>query len=144
MSEKTISKYTQDPRVAVFTWKFDDTMVSTAGTSKDFGKADLTSRAYDVIKLPPNSVVVGGRLMVKTAFDTAGYDVEIGDSADADRYLVSADVKSVGSTALTPTGYVNTSGLPIRVTIASDDACTAGEAMLFVEYIIDGRVDEIA
>jgi hypothetical protein len=127
---------------STFEWNFDDTMLDTSGVSKNFGSSDLAMVA-DVINLPPGSQVVGGGLDILTAFDTAGYDVIIGDSGDTDRYMATADVKGLGHTDLLTPGYVNANGLNIRVTIASDDVCTTGKARLTVLYIIDGKADEV-
>lgn len=144
MSVKTKSRYTQDVRAAEFSWGFADTMVATTGVSKDFGAADLAARIFEVIDLPPGARVVGGQLTVTEAFDTAGYDVIIGDSAVADRYMASTDVKGLGSTALLTPGFVNSAGLPVRVSVATDDVCTTGKAVLTVLYVIDGRANEVA
>lgn len=132
----------QTPLVAVFEWNFNDTMVDTSGASKNFGSSDLAI-TVDAVNLPVNSRVIGGELVVLTAFDTAGYDITVGDATTANRYLTSTDVKSTGRTALVPTGYVNAAGENLRLTIASDDACTTGKARLTVEYIIEGRVSEV-
>jgi hypothetical protein len=144
MSVKTKSRYTQDVRAAVFEWGFADTMVATTGVSKDFGAADTTARIFEVIDLPPGARVVGGHLAITEAFDTAGYDLIVGDSVTADRYLATADLKSVGVSALLTPGYVNVGGLPIRLSVASDDACTTGKGVLTVLYVIDGRANEVA
>lgn len=127
-----------------FEWNFNDTMVASDGIADDFGVAQLTSKAFDVIGLPVNAVIVGGGITVKTAFDTAGYDVLIGDSAVANRYLASTDIKALGYTPLVPTGFVNVGALPIRLTFSSDDVCTTGNAVLRVEYVIAGRASEVA
>lgn len=142
MSALKATRTAQCPLVAVFEWNFDDTMLNTSGVSKNFGSSDLAMVA-DVINLPVNSQVIGGELVVLTAFDTAGYDVMVGDATDPDRYLASTDVKSAGRTALVPTGYVNTAGENLRLTIASDDVCTAGKARLTLQYVIDGRVSDV-
>lgn len=133
---------------AEFVWNFDDTMVDTLGVAYSLG-ADTASdiiaaaKIFEVIGLPVNSVVVGGAVVVETTFDTAGYDVIVGDSGSANRYLASTDVKTAGITALVPTGYVNTGGLPIRVSMATDDACTAGKARIRVDFVIRDRADEV-
>jgi hypothetical protein len=133
----------QRVKTARFTWNFNDTMVNTAGASADFGLTNVSATSWDVINLPPNSVVVGGDLVVETAFDTASYTMTVGDSGSAGRYLASADKKAAARTALTPTGFVNTDGLNIRVGITNADVCTAGKAHLTVEYITVGTVDEV-
>lgn len=145
MAALKATRTSQRPLVARFTWNFDDTMVNSAGNSVDFGAANAGGAAgiFDVINLPVGAVVIGGSLVVETAFDTAGYDVTVGDSASATRYLGSTDVKGTGVTALVPTGYRNTGGLNLRMAFASDDVCTTGKAHLTVEYIIEGKSEEV-
>jgi hypothetical protein len=144
MALKKPARTAQRPLVAEFTWNFDDTMVNTAGNTVDFGKVNAGGAAgkFDVINLPVGAVVVGGSLTVETAFDTAGYDVTVGDSGSENRYLTSTDVKATGLTALVPTGYRGT-GQNIRITMSSDDVCTTGKATLRVEYVIGGRATEV-
>ena len=139
------SRYSQDVRVAEFVANYNDTMVSTAGgTAVDFGLTNVTATSFDVIELPPNAVVIGGHLAVETAFDTASYAVVIGDSSSANRYHASADRKAAAVTALTVTGFRNTSGLPIRIGITNADVCTTGKFTLRVEYVIADRANEVA
>lgn len=144
MALKKASRTAQRVLVADFTWNFDDTMVNTVGNTVDFGKVNLGGAAgkFDVINLPRGAVVIGGHLVVETAFDTAGYDITVGDSSVENRYLASTDVKATGVTALVPTGYHGT-GQNIRITMSSDDVCTTGKATLRVEYMIDDRADEV-
>jgi formylmethanofuran dehydrogenase subunit C len=144
MAKLKATRTAQPVMLAEFTWNFNDTMVNTVGNTVDFGAVNLGGAAgkFDVINLPVGAVVVGGSLTVETAFDTAGYDVTVGDSGSENRYLTSTDVKSTGQTALVPTGYHGT-GQNIRITMSSDDACTTGKATLRVEYVIDGRATEV-
>lgn len=136
---KLIAARTAQPVMeAEFTFNFDDTMVNAAGATVDFGKVDIASSAFDIINLPTNAVVLGGEVITDTAFDTAGYDVIVGDADSANRYLASADLKALGRAALTPTGY-RTTGKPIRMTIVSDDVCTTGKMTVRVQYITEGR-----
>lgn len=145
MSNLKASHVAQKPLVAEFEFNFNDTMDDVNGVNKDFGAtmAVLTVHSFDIIKLPVNSVITGGSVVVKTAFDTAGYDVVVGDSASANRYLASADLKAAGITALVPTGYVN-AGLPLRIGVSTDDACTTGKMLVRIEYVIEGRADEVS
>lgn len=145
MSLKKATRTAQTVLEAEFTWNFGDTMVNTVGNTVDFGAANLGGAAgkFDVINLPPNSVVLGGELIVETAFDTAGYDITVGDSAVENRYLTSTDAKGLGRTELVPTGFHNTGGLNLRITMSSDDVCTTGKATLRVQYVVDNRVCEV-
>lgn len=127
---------------AEFAFNVEDTMVNTAGTEQNFGLTTTLAGIFDVIKLPPGAVVVGGSVTTEEAFDTAGYDVKIGDATDDDRYLASTDRAAAGQTALVPTGYVGQTGEDIRFTFASDDANTTGRMVIRVEYIITNRINE--
>lgn len=144
MTLKIKSRTAQYPLVAEFTFTYADTMVNTVGNTVDFGAANAGGAAgiFEIIPLPPGAVVIGGSVTTDTAFDTAGYDVTIGDSTTADRYLASTDKKGTGLTALTPTGYVGT-GQNIRLAFSSDDVCTAGAMTVRVEYTIANRSNEI-
>lgn len=143
MAKLIATRTAQYPLVAEFTFNFDDTMVNTAGNTVDFGKVNLGGAAgsFVVIPLPVGAVVIGGDLTVETAFDTAGFDVTVGDTASANRYLASTDVKATGRTALVPTGYRG-AGENVVLGFSSDDVCTAGKATLRVEYVIASRSNE--
>jgi hypothetical protein len=139
------SRTAQYPLYAEFTFTAADTMVNTAGATVDFGKTNPGAAAgiFEIIPLPPGAVVVGGSVTTNVLFDTAGFDITIGDSGTADRYLSSTDKAGVGITALVPTGYVGT-GQNIRIAFTSDDVCTAGTGSMTVrlQYIITGKANE--
>lgn len=134
---------TQAVKVAHFAFKHDDTMVPKAGgAAVDFGATNTSATTFVAIPLPVGAVVVGGYIARTQAFDAATYSITIGDADDDNRYLVAADLKAVGTTPLLTPGYVGT-GQNIEVIINAADACTTGEAILVVEYIVDGRADEV-
>ncbi len=94
------------------------------------------------IELPGGAVVVGGQLVIDTAFNSATNDqIAVGDAASAARYLGDTVVRTNGArTALVPTGFINTG--PTDVTIrwtGTGAAPTAGAGRLQVEYYIRGR-----
>lgn len=142
MSALKATRTAQYVMEAEFTFSFDDTMINASGTEQDFGKVAL-SGAFDIINLPPGSVVVGGSVTTDTAFDTAGYDVIIGDATDTDRYMATADLKGAGTAVLVPTGYVNATGANLRLSYTSDDVCTTGKMTVRVLYITTGRANEV-
>lgn len=144
MALLTSARTAQSPLVASFTFNFNDTMVPKAGgAAVDFGLTNLAATTVVAIPLPPNSVVTGGSILTHTTFDTAGYSVSIGDSSVADRYKAATDVKTAGSYALVPTGFLNASGLNIEVLFDNVDVCTAGKCTITVEYIVLGRACEV-
>jgi hypothetical protein len=134
----------QTPSVAEFLFNFNDTMVNTAGNTVDFGAANLGGAAgsFDILGLPIGAIVVGGRIITTVAFDTAGYDVILGDSVDTDRYHATADLKGLGTVALLTPGYF-TIGNKLRLNFTSDDVCTTGQMLIQVEFIIRGRGGEV-
>lgn len=144
MSALITTRGAQYPLVAEFTFNFDDTMVNTAGNSVDFGAANLGGAAgsFDIINLPPNAIVIGGDISTDIAFDTAGFDVIVGDSVDTDRYHATADLKGLGRVPLLVTGYLGV-GNKIRLNFTSDDVCTTGRMTVRVLYLIRGRVQEV-
>lgn len=136
------SRTAQWPLVAEFTFNFDDTMVNTSGATVDFGKTNTAATVVEAIPLPPGAVVVGGSVDTLTAFDAATFNVSIGDSGSATRYLGATDRKSAGTSALVPTGYRGT-GENIRISFTAADACTTGKMTVRVMYVVDGRSNEV-
>ena len=141
MAKLKASRGAQWPLVAEFTFNFDDTMVDTAGVLKDF--KTVGSTVVDAINLPADAIVIGGEVVTETAVTgSTAYNVSVGDSGSATRYLSATDRVSAGRTALVPTGYVGT-GEQIRVTVAPTvAAATAGKVTVRVQYVIRNRVTE--
>jgi len=143
MAEIKITRGAQWPLMAEFTLNFDDTMNNTSGVSKDFGKTTVAeTNSFDIINLPYGAVVVGGDVITETVFDTAGWDITVGDSTTADRYLGATDVKSAARVALVPTGYVS-DGASLRISVQCDDVCTTGKLTVRVLYTIRNRINEV-
>ena len=141
MTKLIAARGAQYPLVAEFTFKFDDTMVDINGALKDF--KTVGSTVVDAINLPPNAIVVGGEVVTETAVTgSTAYNVSVGDSGSATRYMGVTDRAAAGRTALAPTGYVG-SGEPIRVTVTPTVAAsTAGRVTVRVQYIVRNRVNE--
>lgn len=141
MSKLIATRGQQYPLVAEFTFNFDDTMVDTAGVTKDF--KTVGSTVVDVINLPTGAIVTGGEVVTEKAVTgSTAYNVSVGDSGSATRYLGATDRVSAGRTALVPTGYVG-NGEQIRVTVAPTvAAATAGKVTVRVQYIVRNRVNE--
>ena len=107
-----------------------------------FGDVPTTATAYTAVDLPVGAIVVGGDLVVDTAWDTGTTaTLSVGDASSAARYLGATSVKSTGRTALVPTGFVTTATQPaISVTtVISGTATTVGAARLRVDYIVRKR-----
>lgn len=141
MTKLIASRGAQYPLVAEFTFNFDDTMVDINGALKDF--KTVGSTVVDAINLPTGAIVTGGEVVTETAVTgSTAYNVSVGDSGSATRYMGVTDRTAAGRTALTPTGYVG-SGEQIRVTVAPTvAAATAGKVTVRVQYIVRNRVNE--
>lgn len=114
---------------------------------QDVAYGDLTSAAAaDAIKLPVNAVVVGGAVVVKTAWNSGTSDaLVVGDSASSNRYKTSFSIASTGRTALVLTGYEALSTTrTIQITWTGAGAApSAGALRLEVEYILPTRGDAV-
>ena len=138
------ARTTQDVVTSEFVFNFDDTMLDTTGVSKDF-KTVGTSIVADVINLPPNSIVMSGEVVTESAITgSTAYNVSIGDSDSATRYLGATDRVAAGRTPLVPTGFVNVDGLNLRLTVAPTvAAATAGTVSVRVTYATRGKADDV-
>lgn len=141
MAKLIASRGAQYPLVAEFTFNFDDTMVDINGALKDF--KTVGSTVVDAINLPTGAIVIGGEVVTETAVGgSTAYNVSVGDSGNATRYLSATDRVAAGRTPLVPTGYVG-NGEQIRVTVAPTVAdATAGKVTVRVQYIVRNRVNE--
>lgn len=138
MAKLTAARTAQNVVESEFVFNFDDTMVNTSGVEVDFGSSNTAATSFDIINLPQGAVVIGGEVVTDTAFDAATYNVTLGDSASAARYLASTDKKGAGRTAITPTGHRG-DGENLRLGVTPADACTQGKLTVRVQYIITGR-----
>ena len=142
MANLNATRSAQWPLFAEFTWQVGDTMVNTSGVSDAF--ATVASHVFDVINLPEGAVVVGGDVTTETAATGSTlYNVSVGDSGSATRYLGATDKTTAVRTALIPTGYVG-AGENLRITVApTGSTATAGKFTVRVEYIIRNRSNEV-
>ena len=142
MAALKATRTAQTVLTAEFTFQIGDTMTNTSGAADAF--ATVASHVFDVINLPVNAIVVGGDVTTETAFTgSTAYNISVGDSGSATRYLGATDKTTAARTALVPTGYVGT-GENIRLTVAPTVAtATAGKATVRVEYIIRNRANEV-
>lgn len=144
MSLLRATRQAQNVMEAEFSFNFDDTMANTSGTVTDF--KSVAAAVFDVINLPPGSNVIGGEAVVETAYATStAATLKVGDSSNDARYSNSStiDLKTEARTALTPTGFYNTNGLPVRITVTPTVAAsTAGKVHVRVWYVQRGRGNE--
>lgn len=127
----------QEVLSAEFEFVITDDMLNTSGVSTAF---KATAGVFDVIKMPPNIVVVGGDVVVRTVSNESGTaTIAVGDSGSASRYLGATSIKSAARTALVPTGFRG-AGEDIRITLANQNGdATAGLVTVRVEYMIQNR-----
>lgn len=118
--------------------------------SVDFTYADIptTATVYEAIDLPPNAVVLSGTLFITTAWNSGTTaTVDIGDTTDPDRYTASPldlTTTAPAGLALDVAGGKSVSNASIDLTtVFAGTAATAGAATLVVQYIIEGRANEV-
>ena len=143
MAQKLATRGGQYPITAEFTFDVaNDTMKNVSGADDNFNV--VGSHVFDAILLPTNAIVVGGEVVTETAVSgSTAYNVSVGDSGSATRYLGATDKVAAGRTALVPTGFVG-GGEQLRVTVAPTVAdATAGKITVRVSYIIRNRVNEV-
>ena len=143
MAQKLAARGGQYPITTEFTFDVaNDTMKNVSGADDNF--KGVGSHVFDAILLPTNAIVVGGEVVTETAVSgSTAYNVSVGDSVSATRYLGVTDKVAAGRTALVPTGFVG-GGEQVRVTVAPTVAnATAGKITVRVSYIIRNRVNEV-
>lgn len=141
MAKLNPSRAAQTVLSAEFTFEFADTVKDVNGVTKDF--KTVGSTVVDAINLPPRAIVVGGEVVTETAVTgSTAYNVSVGDSGSATRYLGVTNRLTAGRTPLVPTGYVG-DGENLRVTVSPTVAdATAGKVTVRVQYIMRDRWSE--
>ena len=142
MAQKLATRGGQYAITSEFTFDVaNDTMKNTSGVDDNFKV--VGSHVFDTILLPNNATVVSGEVVTETAVSgSTAYNVSVGDSGSATRYLGVTDKVAAGRTALVPTGFVG-GGEQIRVTVAPTVAdATAGKITVRVTYVIRNRMNE--
>ena len=158
------SRTAQGPLMAEFVFNFNDWVIDSASqVKKTFGSTTAnsvdplepgltagTAVTFDCVPMPVGAVIVGGEVIVETAFAGigAGATLNLG-IAGSTSALVSAldlDAATAGArTALTLTApLLCNAGQNVRLTTAGLTAtATAGKARVRVQYTIDGRASEV-
>lgn len=165
MAKLNASRTAQYPLLAEFSFSFNDYVTDSVDlVKKTFGSsvaladpagavAGLTAPAdlvFDAINLPSGATIVGGDVIVETAFADAGTGATLSlGVAGSTTALVNAmglDAAATGSrTALDLTApLLANAGQPLRLTTAglTAGAATAGKVRVRVMYTIDGRAME--
>jgi len=113
--------------------------------------ADLNAVDTPCIDMPEGAMVVGGRVFVVTAFNSATSDtLDVGDNDDPNRYtnggavdISTADVFPLTLDTVSVSNHVYTAGETINFTWTAVGAdATAGEVRIQIHYIIADRANE--
>ncbi len=165
MAKLQASRSAQYPLAAEFVFNFNDWTIDSAdGVKKTFGAAVATADpngtisgltagtgvTLDCIPMPVGAVIIGGEVIVESAFAGvgAGATLSLGIAGNTTA-LVNAmdlDAAAAGSrTALALTApLLSNSGQNLRLTTSGLTAtATAGKARVRVQYTIDGRASEV-
>lgn len=100
----------------------------------------------DLLKLPVNSRVIGGEIVVEEVWDSGtSAVVDIGDVTDPDRYTATpVDLTALGRTALTLSGFKTSETertVDIDPVLVGTDA-TQGRAYIRVQYVVENKAHE--
>jgi hypothetical protein len=127
------------------------TLGSTVAASTDPAQVGLTGPVantitFDCIPLPVGAVIVGGDVVVETAYAGAtAATLSLGIAGSLTALANAVDIKTAARTALTlTTPLVANAGQNIRATIAYTVAnATAGKVRVNLSYLVDGRAQEV-
>lgn len=109
----------------------------------DFGASGVIEPALD---LPGGATVIGGELVITTAFNSGTSDViTVGDiGGTEDRYATAVDGQAAARTALTLNGVGYSAPAVIGIDWTGVGAApTAGAGYVDVQYVMDGRAHEV-
>lgn len=156
------SRTAQYPLSANFTFNWNNwvidtvdltskTLGSTVALSTDPSQTGLTGPVantitFDCIPMPVGAVIVGGEIIVETAYaGTTVATLSLGIAGTLTGLASAVSIMTVARTALTlTTPLVANSGQNIRATIVYTVAnATAGKVRVNLWYVIDGRSQEV-
>jgi hypothetical protein len=161
--KKLASRSAQYPLVQEFAFDWNDwvidsadgvkkTLGSTVALSKDPGESGLTGPVantitFDCAKLPSGAVLIGGELIIETAFVGAtAHTITLGVAGSLTSILASTSLLAAASTRtalLLTSSLIGNGGADVRATIAYTVAnATAGKARVRIMYTLDGRAQE--
>jgi len=111
-----------------------------ASISIAFDQIADTGVAVQAINLPYGAQIVGGDVIVDTAFNPGtSLVLDVGDKIVANRYANDVDLKTAARTPLGVTGYVSDGGEIFVTPVLVGAAPTAGALRISVQYVIKGR-----
>ncbi len=98
---------------------------------------------YAIANVPVGATVVGGELIVDTAWDATATSINIGDGGSATRYGSAENLQALGRTALDLTGFEYTETDTIDIAVTQTGTPSTGAARINVMYIVDARGHEV-
>lgn len=113
---------------------------------QDFDFTDLVngSAAGLKVSLPPNSIVVGGSLIVDTAWNSSTSATLALALQGGATLLTATNLKATGVTQLTTPVAVNYGGADVTLTLAeAGTATTQGKGKVLIQYVVVGKSSEI-
>ena len=124
---------------------------STAALSTDPNESALTGAAgatltFDALPMPPGAVIVGGEVIVETAYvGPTAATLSLGIAGSLTSLANAVSVLAAGRTALTLAApLAENAGQNLRATLAYTVAnATAGKVRVRIQYTIDGRSNEV-
>ena len=93
------------------------------------------------IAIPPNGYVTEVYADTLTAFDGTTNTITVGDGTTT--FVNAQDTKTPGRETAAVTSKFYPNGGVITVSMAQTGAATTGSAIVVVEYVISGRVNEV-
>jgi len=160
--KKFATRTTQYLMVSEFAANFNEFVVDSAdGAKKTFGATPATSTdplepalngpvantiTFDCVPMPTGAVIIGGAVIVETAFaGPTAATLSLGIAGSLTALASAIDLKTAGRTALSLTSpLISNGGQNLRMTLAYTVAnATAGKVRLRVDYSVDGRTNEI-
>jgi hypothetical protein len=161
--KKQATRSAQFLMAAEFVLNFNEWVVdSVDGIKKTFGAAVANSTdpvepnltagtgvVFDAINMPKGAIIVGGELIVETAFVGigAGATLNVGIAGDTaalvSAYDLDAAVANARTALLLTKAMLSNGGQNLRITTAGLTAtATAGKVRLRVQYTVDERANE--
>ena len=146
-----VNATTAKPGVSVPGDVNQNNILNATGTS-------LTGIAFNVVEIPPNAVITGGRIIVPVAFNSGTSDtllLKVGTVVASTGAISSIDATLLAATSIAATGVTaitlssaqvlnNTSTKQVQAVwtrVGADP--TAGKVVVQIDYIIPGRALEI-
>ena len=102
-----------------------------------------TAVAVKAVNLPYGAIITSGYVVIDTVFNVGTTAVlDVGDLVSPNRYANDINLKALGKTDLTLTGYVSDGEAIHLLPVNVGTVATTGAGRLIVGYVINGRAAE--